>query len=713
MTRTTWKIRGLGLAIFLATLALMIATESRLAIVWDEGYTLGRVARLRLWFTALGNPARFAADWKPPALELVQKVGAPPPHPDQINTRAKLLFDPAVLAWFWPFAREEPHGHPPLYALVGLLGDVLTPGREALPRARLGPILVFSLTAGVLFTFLATRWGYWAGWLGAGAWVLQPNLFAHGHYATYDALLSSLWLGSIFSFWNGVERPEDVSHDPQRPNVFWTLIFGVMLGLAADVKLTGWFVFLPFLAWIILERSRRGAIVLVVGLVVALATLYLINPPWWTEPIAGLTRFFASNLNRASTVRIQTLFLGRVISTPDGSLPWYNTLLWTVVVTPVGFLVLSLLGVFRALRRSRTEPFGLLAVGHWAFLLTLRALPHTPGHDGVRQLLPAFGILALVAGLGAASALDWFGRWGKAFVAAAIIEGILSVAVMMPVPLSYFSPIVGGLPGATSLGMEPTYYWDALTDEALAWLRSHTDPGQKVRFATYPTSLLYLRDTGRLPAGLLPTDRGPWAWYVLQNRPGAFRPVDRRLARSGRPAFVIQKWGVPLLWIFPYDQVEALWNPSPNPSRSEPKERPTSARTIRGGVGQISDINANPEGSISLMGSLGRRLRRRVVRGRGRVHGGRRRGLANDRLAGGLLVATEHFLVATTGVVVEEPTLGRLTGRRRRRGRGRLARGRAASLLLVTACGGIRGPKTAAEAGQSQNQQVPFHEGTP
>ena len=36
---------------------------------------------------------------------------------------------------------------------------------------------------------------------------------------------------------------------------------------------------------------------------------------------------------------------------------------------------------------------------------------------------------------------------------------------MMPVPLSYFSPIVGGLPGATALGMEPTYYWDGLDSD--------------------------------------------------------------------------------------------------------------------------------------------------------------------------------------------------------------------------------------------------------
>ena len=93
-----------------ATLILMLATEPRLAIVWDESYTLGREARLRSWFRALRDPAGFAATWSPPAIELVQQQGAFPVSPDRRDTRGELLFDPAVLAWFWPFAREEPHG---------------------------------------------------------------------------------------------------------------------------------------------------------------------------------------------------------------------------------------------------------------------------------------------------------------------------------------------------------------------------------------------------------------------------------------------------------------------------------------------------------------------------------------------------------------------------------------------------------------------------
>ena len=105
--------------------SLMLATEPRMAIGWDEGYTLGREARLRDWFRGLRDPVGFAAQWRPlpRELELVQEADkTPAPARHQLDSRSKLLSDPEVLAWFWPFAREEPHGHPPFYALLGLAG---------------------------------------------------------------------------------------------------------------------------------------------------------------------------------------------------------------------------------------------------------------------------------------------------------------------------------------------------------------------------------------------------------------------------------------------------------------------------------------------------------------------------------------------------------------------------------------------------------------
>src|SRR3954464_7517183 len=102
MISPTGRLTSASMLVAIATFGVMLATEPRLAIVWDEGYTLGREARLREWFRALRDPAGFAARWTPPApaLDLVQQAGAAPPRPEQIDSRSKLLFDTRVLAYF-------------------------------------------------------------------------------------------------------------------------------------------------------------------------------------------------------------------------------------------------------------------------------------------------------------------------------------------------------------------------------------------------------------------------------------------------------------------------------------------------------------------------------------------------------------------------------------------------------------------------------------
>jgi len=558
--RPRWLFGVGALFVAMATLGIMIATEPKLAIVWDEGFTLGREARIRLWFEALRDPMSFAARWVPPApgSELVQQDGTPPPRRDEIDTVGKLLSAKA-LTWFWPFAREEPHGHPPFYAIVGLIGDVFVPSWAVLPRARLGPILAFSLASGALFGFVAGRWGVLAACLTSGAWVLQPNLFGHGHYATLDGLLASLWVGATLSFARAVESPSRWGF------WFWAIGFGGLCGWAADTKLTGWFLPIPFVVWALWDWNAKAVLVLAVAGLVGVFTLYAFNPCWWNDPVSGVERFFRSNLTRARTIPIPVAFLGKVYDTPRESLPWYNTIVWTVLVTPVGFLAFSLIGAGRgavdAVRRwwpglaEKSSPsvdgFAVLALMHWGFLLVLRAIPHTPGHDGVRLFLPAFGMLAIVAGYGASVMERWSPTRGRGFIALSLLEGVVSVALLMPTPLAYFSPIVGGPPGASALGMEPTYFWDGLSDEAINYLNRNTPKGRSVRFSTFPNSWLYLKQTGKLKAPLWRIDPGEPALYVLQNRPGALSPFDRKLIETIKPAYQVSKFGVPLVLIYP------------------------------------------------------------------------------------------------------------------------------------------------------------------
>jgi 4-amino-4-deoxy-L-arabinose transferase-like glycosyltransferase len=552
-----------GVCVSVAAAALMLATEPRMAMGWDEGYTLGREARLRDWFRGLRDPVVFSVRWHPLPRDREMVPDAdrtPAPTPAQLDTRWKLLSDPQALAWFWPFAREEPHGHPPFYALLGLAGDVFAPSWQELPRARLGPILLFALTAGAIYGFVTSRWGTWAATLAVGSWLLQPNLFGHGHYAAYDAILTSLWVLSIIAFAQAVSSEIDSDTSRHSLRWGWALTFGLVAGCAAATKFTGWFLPLPFLIWSCVYRSRTGLKTLLVGGLIGITVLFALMPPWWHDPINGIIGFLESNLSRGVTRRIPVEFLGITYNTPRDSLPWFNTLVWTVLVTPIGFLMLAGIGFWRTLRLWRSEPIGLLIAGHWIFLILLRALPHTPGHDGVRLFLPAFGMLALLGGLGARSLIDRWSQWAQPIIAANLLEGIVSVVVMMPVPLSYFSPLVGGLPGATALGMEPTYYWDALSPEARRWLSEHTAAPDTIQFATFPTSWLYLRHTHALPDRLAQIDRGQPKWFVLQNRPGefAFTPLNRRLARHGQAAYTVTKLGIPLIWIFPFSEIERV-----------------------------------------------------------------------------------------------------------------------------------------------------------
>jgi hypothetical protein len=543
---------GRAALVTLACLLWLVLTEPLLAIVWDEGYTLGRLDRVRSWIAAMRDPVEFARVWVPPTLETVQQDGQPAPRPAEIDTRGELLGAGAI-RWFWPFAREEPHGHPPFYALVGLIGDVVTPWRAPLGRARLGTMLALSLAAGAAYAAARRRWGDWAGAVAAGGMVLQPNLFAHGHYATYDALLTALWVGAMLAFAAAVAPRETGSRRAPR----WgpAVLFGVLLGAAMDTKLTGWFLPIPLAAWAAVRPGRRRAAVatLALGGALGLLVMFALCPPFWPDPVGGLRRFFASNLSRGETIPIEVQFLGRIYRTPVESLPPWNTLAWTLFVTPLGLLALAVAGSIRLFSRGRPrDDLALLAAVNTLFLLALRALPHTPGHDGVRQFLPAFGCLAVVAAYGAGWAVERWRTWGERAVGLALGEALVSVLILLPVPLSYYSPIVGGLPGAARLGMEPTYYWDALTPAARDWLKLHTPPGGSVLFSTNPTSWFYLRRTGDLAVPIAPFERGRPVWYVVQNRPGAMKPFERDLiARMGPEHVIASKLGVPLVWAFP------------------------------------------------------------------------------------------------------------------------------------------------------------------
>ena len=211
-----------------------------------------------------------------------------------------------------------------------------------------------------------------------------------------------------------------------------------------------------------------------------------------------------------------------------------------------------------------------------------------PPHDGVRLFLPSFAFLAALAGIGAAE-LGALGRdsqrppkrWlAPAAVVLLYLGSATSLAWYSPQWLSYYNLLIGGLPGATALGMEPTYYWDGLDRPVLKWLDEHTEPGEKVAFsATSSENLRRMRQWGTLRVEHRRDAPGRIKWYVLQHRPSGCWPadqwlIDRRETDQGRPAFTktIRSGGVgpwrlgqvPLIDIYPYDRFrQAYFETSP------------------------------------------------------------------------------------------------------------------------------------------------------
>ena len=501
---------------------ILLLTSPGLPMVWDEGNAIRRAEGVARWF-GQGRQG-IAEDWRyTTCLE---------GHP--------AFYGIAIAAGRW------------------LSGQWLGP----LESARFGPMLLFGLAAGAMFYRLGREYSVAAGLGAVAALMTLPRMFAHAHFASCDGPLTSCWILAWATFAAG------------RASRRWAILWGITLGMTLSSKATGWIAPLPFLAWAALYRDRSAARALAWGIPVAVATFFVLNPPLWHQPIQGMLTFFELNLNRAArpALNISTQFLGRMYNL-DHPLPWYNTLVWTAVTVPLGILLLTGLGLVAILRHPRAQKAGMLLVANWLVLLVARALPMAPPHDGVRLFLPSFAFLAALAGVGCAWVISPVAKPQAAVGKLAVIltlyaASFSSLVWYAPQWLSYYSLAIGGLPGATAVGMEPTYYWDGLDTSVLDWLHRHTAPGkgQKVCFhvAAAPVENLELmHQWGTLRLDYRADAPGRFAWYVLQRRPSGCRAADRWLIAHGQPAFrkTIRHggWGpwrldVPIVEVYPYDQ---------------------------------------------------------------------------------------------------------------------------------------------------------------
>ncbi len=415
------------------------------------------------------------------------------------------------------------HEHPPaaklLYgAAIHLGGDHFGPLAPARAVGGLLFVALVALTAGTGARLFGNRAGLWAGF----SLVLMPRVLAHAHLAELDLPMALVWMLAAALSLKGLKGWKGAG------------LLGLLWGLALLTKVNGIFLIAPLLAWGLLKKDLtflQALAVLPLG-----CAVFFAGWPWlWAEPSLRIQDYL---LNKSARWIVPSLYCGTVYD--HAYPPWHYPLVMAGITLPPAILTAALLGAGRILRRKEAGA-GWLGL-HLAFTLGLACLPGVPRYDGVRLFLAAFPFLALLAGRGMDLALGALSglRRQLALSALVVLPILVGLCALDPCLLSYYSPLVGGLKGAERLGMETTYWGDALTPELLAGL-----PRRPLMLKTEPMGedyAAFLTATGWLPPG---SRTGPGGVLLVSGRRSMLLPPGLKALRQGS-GLALEREGVVL-----------------------------------------------------------------------------------------------------------------------------------------------------------------------
>ena len=530
-----------------AFVALVWLARGELGMTWDEPYFFERQHEIGAWFgDLLAGPAR----------------------------RGRAL-SAAGLEHSWRVARAVPDQHPPIPELVSLVtGSLFSAIVGPLRSYRLATVGLFAVAASVLVRLVCSRWGKWASAGALGALLFNPRLFAHAQQITADSDTGVFWFLAAVAFLRSVETGRR------------SWLFGVFVGLTVMCKATGILVVPAMILWALIHRPPGWWRPLAWSILVVPLVMVACMPPWYAHPIAGISRWVAAFL--AYSQKVPVAYLGTVYDSVQTFLPWHNTIILTATMIPLGLLGLALVGVLAAIRPAARTPVAPDRLADrvlisWALInfltwIVLRMAPVLPAHDGLRQLVPAFFFLPVLAGYGSAwltSGLEKLRVWaGRVVVAGCVGTAAWATLSFHPYELAYYNALIGGPPGAKAAGMESTYFWDTATTDVLDWMNANLPRESTVLIFPPPNVLTFGWEQrwGRLRSDLrivnldpphfnerlaLMTGRAP-CFLLFQMRQGLYLPragshssLFARLAdASARFEWKPPRVGVRLLAIF-------------------------------------------------------------------------------------------------------------------------------------------------------------------
>jgi 4-amino-4-deoxy-L-arabinose transferase-like glycosyltransferase len=444
-----------AIAILLACLTaiLLTATARDIGLTWDEPAYIAGADSYAAWFGVLvRDPARALRS--------------------------------GSIEQYWSVNSE----HPPVEKIwSGLVWSLARHVFDDLTANRLGVILLVSLLVALLYLLVAQAYGKAAGLFAALALMSMPRFFFHAHLAALDVPAAVAAFAVTHLFWKTIDRR----------GWAWGLVLGLAWGLAVAVKLNGVFIPIALVLWCLAFRRKwYVALRIVLMGLTAMAVFWLVWPWLYHNTWDRILAYVDFHVNH---FEIGQWYLGRYSLPP----PWHFPLVMLWAVVPLTVLVLALIGLMRAGKGARDRGLVWLLILSAIVSLSPFLISSTLKYDNDRLFMPVYPFLAALAGIGFGWLLQGLRRimqrWERPrlTVASGVLLGAVllapqsaAMAGLYPHLLSYYSEGLGGLPGATRLGLETTY-WCETYASALPYINAHASPGDLIWVEPWSFDILF------------------------------------------------------------------------------------------------------------------------------------------------------------------------------------------------------------------------------
>ncbi|MBI1387996.1 MAG: phospholipid carrier-dependent glycosyltransferase [bacterium] len=463
-------------------------------------------------------------------------------------------FSKETIDEYWFTTSDHPSPPRTLAAISRLL---FSPWLDEVVTMRLPSALIGGLLAASVFLFLRESLSRTAALAGAAALMLMPRVWGHLHLFSLDAPIMAWWFWAALAGYHVIERRWPA----------W--IFGLAYAAAFSTKLHSVFLPFPLLTWAIIhivthgnERAQWKRLAAAIAWAAVLTPLiYIGSQPWlWHDTGQRIVERFFGYAEKTGARPIPLYYLGTIYF---DNTPWHYPLVMVLFTVPPLILILQLLGMALPLSGGNQKYTWRDASGARLFLLLhfltplmLVILPLAQAYDGCRLFLPCFPFAACFAGWGAQLLRDKIPPLKPAVFQIALwslllIPGIYTGVAMSPYWLSYYNVFAGGVRGAHRLGMESTYWCDALTRDFLDEINQTLPPGASMRPLSMPFEAIdYYKSRGWLREDIVHNGDPPYDYHLLQCRQGMFRQVEWTLYRQRKPLAAVMVDGVPLFLLY-------------------------------------------------------------------------------------------------------------------------------------------------------------------